>query len=271
MNQDQNVAGKVAVITGGTGVLGGAMASGLAQAGARVAIGSRSLERAEQAAEALASSGHQAIGLEMDVKKRSSVEAACAHTLEKWSRVDVLVNAAGGNSPGATATDDLPFFDLPQDALSDVMELNLLGTMIPSQVFGQQMAKQKEGSIINISSVAATQPLTRVVGYAATKSGVENFTRWLAVYMAKNASPDIRVNAITPGFFETEQNRFLLRTEEGSLSARGQSIIDHTPMHRFGNPEDLLGALLWLASPASSFVTGIAVPVDGGFLAYAGV
>lgn len=271
MESQFNVRGQVALITGGTGVLGGAMAVGLAQAGARVVIGSRSLERAEQAADALPSTGGQAMGVQMDVADRSSVEDACAAILKQCGRVDILVNAAGGNISDATATDDLSFFDLPQEALSQVMDLNLLGTIIPSQVFGRQMAEQKEGTIINISSVAATRPLTRVVGYAASKSAVENFTAWLAVYMAKNASPTIRVNAITPGFFETEQNRFLLRMEDGGLSPRGQQIIDHTPMDRFGEPEELLGALLWLASPASQFVTGIVVPVDGGFLAFGGV
>jgi NAD(P)-dependent dehydrogenase (short-subunit alcohol dehydrogenase family) len=247
------------------------MAAGLAQAGARVVIGSRSLERAEKAAGDLVSNHHDAIGLQMDVTDRSSVEEACARILLQWGRIDILVNAAGGNIPEATATEDLSFFDLPQEALSEVMELNLVGTMIPSQVFGQQMAEQKEGTIINISSMAASRPLTRVVGYSASKSAVDNFTAWLAVYMAKNASPRIRVNAIAPGFFETEQNRFLLRTEEGALSARGQQIVEHTPMDRFGEPEDLLGALLWLASPASAFVTGIVVPVDGGFSAFSGV
>jgi NAD(P)-dependent dehydrogenase (short-subunit alcohol dehydrogenase family) len=271
METQFNVRGQVALITGGTGVLGGAMAAGLARAGARVVIGSRSLERAEQAAEALASSGGKAMGVQMNVADRSSVEDACAAIRKQWGRMDILVNAAGGNISEATATDDLSFFDLPQEALSEVMKLNLLGTIIPSQVFGRQMAEQKEGTIIHLSSVAATRPLTRVVGYAASKSAAENFTAWLAVYMAKNASPTIRVNAITPGFFETEQNRFLLRMDDGGLSPRGQQIIDHTPMDRFGEPGELLGALLWLASPASQFVTGIVVPVDGGFLAFGGV
>ena len=196
------------------------------------------------------------------LKNRSSVEAACAQTLQKWGRVDILVNAAGGNSPGATATDDLPFFDLPQDALSDVMELNLLGTMIPSQVFGQQMAKQKEGSIINISSVAATQPLSRVVGYAATKSGVENFTRWLAVYMAKNASPNIRVNAISPGAIPTELER---QVWAHKLEEYTQFILDHQSLKRRIEPQEIAQTVHYLCCEASSGITGQNLSVDGGW------
>ncbi len=271
METHLDLTGKVAVVTGGTGVLGGAMAAGLAKAGARVVVGSRSRERAQEAARSLASGDNQALGVQMDVSDRPSVESAAANVLAQCGRVDILVNAAGGNVAGATASDDLSFFDLPREALREVMDLNLLGTVIPSQVFGRQMAEQKEGTIINISSMAAARPLTRIAGYAAAKSAVDNFTAWLAVYMAKNVSTGIRVNAIAPGFFETEQNRFLLRTEEGSLSARGRQIIDHTPMGRFGAPDDLVGVLLWLASPASTFVTGIVVPVDGGFSAFSGV
>ena len=190
----------------------------------------------------------------------------------KWSRVDALVNAAGGNQPGATATPDLSFFDLPAEALRGVMDLNILGTLLPTQVFGRQLSQQGEGVVINISSMAAIKPLTRVVGYSASKAAITNFTYWLSVYMCQNFGEKVRVNAIAPGFFLTEQNRFLLTSKEtGELTARGKSIIDHTPMGRFGEADELIGTLVWLLSPAAKFVTGVVVPVDGGFSAFGGI
>jgi NAD(P)-dependent dehydrogenase (short-subunit alcohol dehydrogenase family) len=187
-------------------------------------------------------------------------------------RVDILVNAAGGNHPLATTSADVSFFDLPVDALRGVSDLNLLGTILSCQVFGRDMAERGEGVILNISSMNAFRPLTRIPAYSAAKAAVTNFTQWLAVHMAQNYSPRIRVNAIAPGFFLTEQNRFLLTDQDsGELTARGKAILDHTPMHRFGTPEDLLGAALWLISPASAFVTGIVMPIDGGFSAFSGV
>jgi NAD(P)-dependent dehydrogenase (short-subunit alcohol dehydrogenase family) len=184
----------------------------------------------------------------------------------------MLINAAGGNHPQATTNDDVSFFDLPDDALRFVFDLNIVGTILPSQVFGRFMAEQEEGVILNVSSMSAFTPLTRIPGYSAAKAGVSNFTQWLAVYMAQEYSPNIRVNAIAPGFFLTRQNRFLLTDEDkGELTERGKQIINHTPMDHFGTPEDLLGAVYWLLSPASAFVTGIVVPVDGGFSAFSGV
>ncbi len=271
MNALFDLRGTTAVITGGTGVLGGAMAEGLAAAGAKVALAGRSQEKADRAAAALVERGYEAIGLAMDVTDRGSVEAAAERMAGIWGPADLLVNAAGGNHPGATAFGDLSFFDLPADALRHVMDLNLTGSILPSQVFGKQMANRGSGSIVNISSMAAQRPLTRVIGYAAAKSAVDNFTRWLAVHLAENYAPSIRVNAIAPGFFLTEQNRFLLTNQGGSYTPRGEQVIAHTPMRRFGKPDELVGALVWLASPAAAFVTGIVVPVDGGFSAFGGV
>jgi len=264
-----DVTGKVAVVTGGTGALGGAMALGLVERGVKVAVMSRSQERADRAAERLPG---EAMGLAAPVEDRAALEAAAEKVLEHWGKLDILVNAAGGNRPEATAGTDRTFFEIVPEAIRDVVRLNFDGTVLPCQVFGKLMAEQGEGAIVNISSMAAFQPLTRVVGYSAAKAAVNNFTQWLAVYMAQNYSPRIRVNAIAPGFFETEQNRFLLRDQQtGELSARGKTIIAHTPMGRFGQPEELIGTLLWLVSPASAFVTGVVVPVDGGFAAFSGV
>jgi NAD(P)-dependent dehydrogenase (short-subunit alcohol dehydrogenase family) len=207
-----------------------------------------------------------------DATRREDLEEAAQAVVSEFGRVDCLLNGAGGNHPQATTRPDLPFFDMPEEALRFVFDLNLLGTIFPSQVFGRRMAEQGEGVILNVSSMSAFRPLTRVVTYSAAKAGVNSFTQWLAVHLAREYSPRIRVNAIAPGFFLTEQNRFLLTDEAtGALTARGQSIIDHTPMARFGEPEDLLGTVLWLLSPASAFVTGIVVPVDGGFSAFGGV
>ena len=203
---------------------------------------------------------------------RPAVFSAYERVVEAFGRVDILINGAGGNQPGATVTPGLSFFDLTPDALEAVFDLNLLGTLYPCQAFGAQMARQGAGVILNISSMAAYRPLTRVVAYAAAKAAVSNFTEWLAVHLAKEYSPNIRVNAIAPGFFLTHQNRFLLTNQQtGELSPRGQAIIAHTPMGRFGDPADLLGATIWLASPAARFVTGVVVPVDGGFNAFSGV
>ena len=190
----------------------------------------------------------------------------------EFGGVDMLINAAGGNSPQATTSTDLSFFDLPEDALRFVFDLNIVGTILPSQVFGQKMAERGEGVILNVSSMNAFRPLTRIPAYSAAKAGVSNFTQWLAVHMAQEYAPRIRVNAIAPGFFLTDQNRFLLTDQStGGLTPRGCTIIEHTPMGRFGEPEDLLGTMLWLLSPASAFVTGVIIPVDGGFSAYSGV
>jgi NAD(P)-dependent dehydrogenase (short-subunit alcohol dehydrogenase family) len=263
--------GRSVVVTGGTGVLGRAIVEALVVCGANVAVIGRSVDKGEALVASLKGPG-RAIAIRCDVLNAPELEAARQTVLENFGGVDCLVNGAGGNRPEATTSDKLSFFDLPEETLRQVFDLNLLGTVLPSQVFGKQMAQQGAGAILNISSISSLRPLTRVVGYSAAKAAINNFTAWLAVHLARAYSPHIRVNAIAPGFFLTEQNRFLLTEENtGQLTARGQSIIDHTPMARFGEPADLIGAVLWLLSPASSFVTGAVIPIDGGFQAFSGV
>lgn len=265
--------GRTMVITGGTGVLCGAMAKALVGCGANVAVLARSVEKGEALMAELAKSGPgRAIIVPGDVLQTETLQQAVRTVLDEFGRVDGLINGAGGNSPQATTRPDLTFFNLPEEALRYVFDLNMLGTILPCQVFGRQMAEQGEGVILNVSSMSATRPLTRVIGYSAAKAGINNFTQWLAVHLAQQYSPRIRVNAVAPGFFLTEQNRSLLtEPATGELTARGQSIVSHTPMGRFGEPDDLTGTVLWLMSPASAFVTGIVVPVDGGFSAFSGV
>lgn len=264
--------GKSVVITGGTGVLGSEITGALLGCNANVALLSRNPSAAASLAGKLAQGNGRCIVLPGDVLDKHALEKGVAQVLQEFGGIDCLINAAGGNSPKATTVPPTSFFELDQEALKYVTDLNFLGTVLPCQVFGRPMVEKKEGIILNVSSMAAFRPLTRVVGYAAAKAAVTNFTQWLAVHMAQEYSPKIRVNAIAPGFFLTEQNRFLLTDKEsGKLTARGQKIMDHTPMGRFGDPVDLVAAVLWLLSPASSFVTGIVVPIDGGFSAYAGV
>jgi NAD(P)-dependent dehydrogenase (short-subunit alcohol dehydrogenase family) len=264
--------GRSVTITGGAGILGGELACALVGCNANVAIVDRSPEMATRLIHRFEPAGGRAIIVYGDVLNTDLMQETAERVLEEFGSIDCLLNAAGGNQSGATTGPDLSFFDLPTDALRFVFDLNILGTILPSQVFGKYMAEQQEGVILNISSMNALRPLTRIPAYSAAKAGVSNFTQWLAVHMAQEYSADIRVNAIAPGFFLTEQNRFLLTDEEtGELTSRGQSIIDHTPMNRFGDPDDLLGAVLWLLSPASAFVTGAVVPIDGGFSAFSGV
>lgn len=265
-----DLTGRVAVVTGATGALGSALCRGLARAGARVVALARTAEATTALAESL---GGGAIGVAADVLDGDSLRRAADVVTAACGRVDILVNAAGGNRPEATAMPGArTFFDLDPAALQAVVALNLHGTILPSQVFGAGMAAAGSGAIINLSSMAAFTPLTRVVGYAAAKAAVNNFTAWLAVYMAREHSPAIRVNAIAPGFFLGDQNRYLLIDQAtGDLTPRGRQIIDHTPMGRFGEPNDLIGTLVWLVSDAARFVTGVVVPVDGGFNAYSGV
>lgn len=263
--------GKSAVITGGTGVLGGEIACALVGCGANVTVVDRSTEIPERYRTPLEAGPGRYMVVHADVLDPALLSAAAEQVIGAYGRIDILINAAGGNHPQATTNVDQSFFDLPRDALQFVFDLNLLGTILPSQVFGKRMAQQNEGVILNFSSMAAFTPLTRVVGYAAAKAGINNFTRWLAVHMAQEVSPHIRVNALAPGFFVGKQNRALLYNDDGELTPRGQTIIDHTPMGRFGEPADLLGTALWLLSPASAFVTGIVVAVDGGFSAFSGV
>jgi NAD(P)-dependent dehydrogenase (short-subunit alcohol dehydrogenase family) len=267
-----DISGKVTVVTGGAGILCTTISRVLAAAGMKVAILDLNLPAAEILAAEIRSTGGEAISVACNVQKKSSVESAAHEVMGSFGRVDNLINGAGGNKSQATVNPDQSFFDLPIDEQRWVIDLNLIGTILPSQVFGQVMAQQKQGNIINISSMNAFRPLTRIPAYSAAKAAVSNFTQWLAVHMALEYSPDIRVNAIAPGFFLTDQNRFLLTDKEtGDLSPRGKSIIDHTPMRRFGTPDDLLGTVFWLLSPASAFITGVVVPVDGGFSAYSGV
>ena len=272
MNTLFDLTGKVAVITGGSGTLGTGMAKGLAEAGAKVAIIGRDLSKAQRVAASISTDPDMALGLSADVTKGDDVQRACEAVLSRWGKCDILVNAAGGNRSDATTNPNQTFFDLSPEAMRGVFDLNLTGTILPSQAFGRSMAQARRGVVINISSMAAIRPLTRVISYAAAKAAIDNFTKWLAVHMAKEYSPQIRVNAMAPGFFLAEQNRaMLMNVSTGELTPRGRSIVDHTPMNRFGEPSDLIGTLVWLASDASAFVTGIVVPVDGGFSAFNGV
>lgn len=266
-----DVSGQVIVITGGGGALPGALARGLAERGARVALVNRTLAKAASVADAIHADGGTARVITADVTDRASLETAAAKILDSFGRIDHLVNGAGGNQPGATAITAQAFFELPAQELRAVIDLNLMGTILPSQVFGKQIAAQKRGSILNLSSMAALRPLTRVVGYGAAKAALDNFTRWLAVTLARELSPALRVNAIAPGFFLGAQNRALLMNDAGELTPRGQAIVAHTPMGRFGESNDLLATAIWLLSPGAAFVTGIVVPVDGGFSAFSGV
>ena len=272
LTQLYNFTGKTAVITGGTGVLGSEMACALVGCGANVAVLDRNPDLPEALKQPLDAGPGKYMVVYGDVLDRTVMETAAAQIGAAFGDVDMLINAAGGNNSQATTSADKAFFDLPDEAMRFVFDLNIMGTILPSQVFGRKMAERGEGVILNVSSMSAFTPLTRIPAYSAAKAGVSNFTQWLAVHMAQEYSPQIRVNAIAPGFFMTKQNRFLLTDEEsGDLTQRGQQIIDHTPMARFGVPEDLLGAVLWLLSPASKFVTGIVLPIDGGFAAFSGV
>lgn len=282
-----DLSGKTAVVTGGGGVLCSGFSKTLAEAGAKVAVCDLRLEAAEKVAAEIRESGGEAMAVEMNVLDKASVEAACAKILEKYGAVEILLNGAGGNNPkGTTTRDNLTpeevealdadgaiegvktFFDLDPAGISFVFNLNFLGTLIPTQVFARGMAKTG-GTIINVSSMNAFRPLTRIPAYSGAKAAVSNFTQWLAVHFAPVG---IRVNAIAPGFFLTDQNRTLLTNPDGSLTARADKIISHTPMSRFGVPADLDGTLLWLADANfSAFVDGVVIPVDGGFAAYSGV
>ena len=267
-----DLTGKVAVVTGGGGVLCSAMSKALARAGVKVAVLDIFPEAAQQVVDEIQSGDGEAMAVRCDVLDKASIEEAAETVIEKFGRVDILINGAGGNKKEATTSPALPLFDLSPEAVQWVFNLNFLGTLLPCQVFGKIMVEQGEGVILNTSSMNAFQPLTRIPAYSAAKAAISNFTQWLAVHLAQEYSPDIRVNALAPGFFLTEQNRFLLTDPEtGELTPRGKTIIDNTPMSKFGNPKDLLGAMFWLLSPASQFVTGVVVPVDGGFSAFSGV
>jgi NAD(P)-dependent dehydrogenase (short-subunit alcohol dehydrogenase family) len=266
-----DLTGRVAVVTGGTGILGGAMVDALIGVGAKVAVLGRRKERANEVVAKLRTNGGSAMALTADVLNKESLETAKNKLLSHWGTIDILINAAGGNIPGAVVNPDQSILDLDEDELRKVIDLNQLGTILPSIVFAEPMIERKKGVIVNISSMAAKSAITRVLGYSTAKAGVDNFTQWLAVEMAQKYGEGIRVNAIAPGFFISEQNGSMLLKKDGSLTPRSEKIIAHTPMSRFGEPQELIGTLIWLCSDASRFVTGIVVPVDGGFSAFSGV
>jgi NAD(P)-dependent dehydrogenase (short-subunit alcohol dehydrogenase family) len=268
-----DLTGKVAVVIGGSGVLCATLAAALGRRGAAVVVvGHSRLSRAQRVADEIVAAGGRAIAAQADVLDRGSLDALARLTVDAFGRIDILINGAGGAKPEATTSESLSFFDLPRDAVRWVFDLNFLGTFLACQVFGRYMVEQDSGCILNIASMGADRPLTRSVAYSAAKAAIVNFTQWLAVHVSQVYSPNIRVNAISPGFFLTEQNRFLLTDERsGELTPRGGRILDHTPMARFGEPKDLVGTMLWLVSDGAAFVHGISVPVDGGFSAYGGV
>jgi len=272
MKNSFDIKGKIIAITGAGGVLCSTMAKALAKAGAKVAVLDLVESAAQKVADEIKANKGLAIAVKCDVLDKKSLESAKEKINRELGKVDILINGAGGNKKEATTSPDLSFFDLPSDAIRFVFDLNFLGTLLPTQVFSKDMIENGSGVILNISSMNAFRPLTRIPAYSAAKAAVSNFTQWLAVHICQNYSKDIRVNAIAPGFFLTEQNRFLLTDQKtGELTQRGKTIIDHTPMGRFGQPDDLIGTVLWLLSDAAKFVTGVVVPVDGGFSAFSGV
>ena len=262
---------KVVVVTGAAGAIPGAIADALAQAGAAVALLDIDYPKAQAHAEKIVKNGGKAIGLHADVCHRQSLETACSLVVSEVGHVDCLVNGAGGNLKQATCSDDLSFFDLPLDAWSGVLDLNLNGVLLACQAFAREITKQKQGSILNIASIAGLTPLTRSAGYCAAKAAVVNFTKWLAVHMCQEYSPRIRVNAICPGFIATAQNKYLLYDDNGQLTDRGRTILNTVPQNRFGEPAELAAATIWLLSAAAAFATGSVITIDGGFSAYSGV
>lgn len=266
-----DLSGKTAIITGGNGVLGGAMAEGLAQAGARVAVLGRTEETVNQQVDTIKQNGGKALSLYADVLNVTELNEAKDKVMGEWGHIDILINAAGGNIAGAIIQPDQSFLDLDDASFEKVVDLNFHGTYLPTKVFSETMIETKQGSIINISSMAAQKIISRVIGYSAAKAAIDNFTKSLAVELASKHGEGLRVNAIAPGFFIGKQNRDLLLNKDGSLTDRGQTIVDHTPMNRFGEAEELTGTAVWLSSDASKFVTGTIIPVDGGFSAFSGV
>jgi NAD(P)-dependent dehydrogenase (short-subunit alcohol dehydrogenase family) len=275
MNLDSafDFTGKAAVVVGGSGVLCSTLARALGQQGAAVVVvGHTHMAKAQEVADQIMAQGGQAVAVQADVLDRRSLESLAHKTIETYGHIDILINGAGGAKKEATTSEELSFFDLPEDAVRWVFDLNFMGTFLACQVFGHHMVERDGGSILNISSMGADRPLTRSVAYSAAKAAIVNLTRWLAVHMSQEYSPHIRVNAIVPGFFLTEQNRFLLVDEgSGELTERGQRIIDHTPVGRFGQPEDLIGPTLLLLSDVAAFVHGTTITVDGGISVFGGV
>lgn len=270
--KNYDLEGKVVVLTGGAGVLCSEMAKAIGECGAKLAILDISEEAIKALGKVLENKGINHLIIKTDVLEKKSIERAAQKILDKFGKVDVLINGAGGNKPEATTGTKQSFFELKEEAVKFVFDLNFMGTFLASQVFGKLLADHGEGVILNISSMNAFTPLTRIPAYSAAKAAVSNFTQWLAVHMSQNYSPNIRVNAIAPGFLLTEQNRYLLTDKDtGELTERGKTIIEHTPMNRFGKPEDLISTVLWLISPGSEFVHGTVIPIDGGFSAFSGV
>jgi NAD(P)-dependent dehydrogenase (short-subunit alcohol dehydrogenase family) len=272
MNELFSVKDKVIAITGAGGVLCSTMARSLAAAGAKIAVMDLAEDAAKKVADEIKAKKGYAIAVKCNVLDKNTLLEAQKKIIDEVGPVDVLINGAGGNKKEATTSPELSFFDLPSEVIRFVFDLNFIGTILPSQVFAKDMAERGSGVILNISSMNAFRPLTKIPAYSAAKAAVSNFTQWLAVHICQNYSKAIRVNAIAPGFFLTEQNRFLLTDEKtGNLTERGKTIISHTPMGRFGQPDELVGTVTWLLSDAAKFVTGIVVPVDGGFSAFSGV
>jgi len=274
MNSQQyfNLKGKVAVITGGAGVLCSEMSKAIGECGAKVVVLDVSEKAMEYLSEYLSDREVAHLMIKTDIMNKESIKEAAKKIVDKFGKVDILINGAGGNKAEATTSHDLPFFDLPEAAVKSVLNLNFLGTFLTSQVFGELIANQGEGVILNISSMNASVPLTNIPAYSAAKAAISNFTMWLATHMSQNYSTKIRVNAIAPGFFLTDQNRYLLIDKDtDTLTERGRTIVDHTPMKRFGLPEDIVSTVLWLISAGSEFVHGAVIPVDGGFSAFSGV
>lgn len=272
MNQNLfSLAGKVAVVTGGGGVLGSNISKSLVLAGVKVAVLDIRREQLDSRIEELKQLGGEAAGFIANVLDKENLEQVNQAILEKWGRLDILINTAGGNIPGATLEEDQTFFDMKMEDFQKVTDLNLNGSVLPCMVFGQSMATQKNGSIINISSMATYSAITRVPGYSVAKTGINIFTQWLASEMALKFGEGIRVNAIAPGFFIGDQNRNVLLNEDGSLTERSQKVIARTPMRRFGHIDELNGAIQFLCSDAASFITGVILPVDGGFSSFSGV
>lgn len=265
------ISGKVAVITGAGGVLGGSIAKRFVDAGAKVVAMDIRQENLDRCVATLSKGGGFAIGKIGNVLDLPSLERASKEIVEELGTIDILINVAGGNVPGATLEPDQAFFDMEMEKWDMVTNLNMNGTVYPSYVFGRVMAQQKKGSIINISSMAALQSITRVPGYSAAKAAVSNFTQWMAMEMAMKYGDGIRVNAIAPGFFIGDQNRAVLLNPDGSLTERSEKVLANTPMGRFGDITELNGAVQFLCSDAASFITGVVLPIDGGFSTYSGV